>query len=178
MFLCYSCSMSSIDEKLQESSAQSQPLFFAILTPYRSLSPYGFLILLSILGFVSFLVGVIFFVNGAWPVAGFLGLDVVLVYLAFRMNYRSGKAYETVNLIDDELVVSRVLPSGKELSWRFNPYWVKVRAELQSNESVKLSLYSHEQTLVFGVFLLDEEKVELADALKEALFEYRGGARI
>ncbi|MGH1349826.1 MAG: DUF2244 domain-containing protein [Methyloligellaceae bacterium] len=170
--------MSIIDENLQETSEQSQPLFSAILTPYRSLSPKGFLILLSIFGAVSFIIGVVFFVNGAWPVVGFLGLDVFLVYLAFRMNYRAGKVYETVDLIGDELVVSRVSPSGKELYWRFNPYWVKVLVELQSNESVKLVLYSHEQTLEFGRFLLDEEKIQFAQALKDALFEYRGGVRV
>ena len=35
---------------------------------------------------------------GAWPVIGFFGLDVALIYLAFKLNYRSGRLYETIEL--------------------------------------------------------------------------------
>ena len=69
-------------------------IFSAILTPHRSLSATGFLLFMLVLGGISFAMGIMFLLLGAWPVFGFLGLDVLLVYWAFRSSYRSAKAYE------------------------------------------------------------------------------------
>ena len=33
----------------------------------------------------------VFLLAGAWPVFGFFGLDVLLVYWAFRLNYRRAR---------------------------------------------------------------------------------------
>ena len=66
--------------------------FRALLTPHRSLGPTGFLVLMAALAGISFVTGLVFYLAGAWPVMGFFGLDVALVYLAFRLNYRSGAA--------------------------------------------------------------------------------------
>ena len=65
-------------------------LFSAIITPHRSLSSTGFLIFMLCIGGISFAAGMVFLMLGAWPVFGFFGLDVALVYWAFRANYRSG----------------------------------------------------------------------------------------
>ena len=53
-------------------------LFSAIITPHRSLSGTGFLAVMALVGGFSFIGGMFFFLLGAWPVIGFLGLDVVL----------------------------------------------------------------------------------------------------
>ena len=49
-------------------------------------------------GAVSFVAGFVFLLIGAWPVFGFFGLDVVLIYLAFKLNYRAARLYETIDL--------------------------------------------------------------------------------
>ena len=67
-------------------------LFSAIVTPHRSLGSLGFLILMVAVGGISFAAGIAFLMMGAWPVFGFFGLDVFLVYLAFRANYRAAAA--------------------------------------------------------------------------------------
>ena len=77
--------------------------FDAVLRPHRSLSRSGFLILMLALGGVSFIAGMAFLLLGAWPVFGFLGLDVLLVYVAFKLNYRSGRLTEAVRLTDEQL---------------------------------------------------------------------------
>ncbi|HEY7298508.1 MAG TPA: DUF2244 domain-containing protein, partial [Xanthobacteraceae bacterium] len=69
-------------------------IFSAIITPHRSLGPTGFLVFMLVLGGASFASGMVFLMAGAWPVFGFFGLDVLLVYWAFRANYRSARAYE------------------------------------------------------------------------------------
>src|SRR3990170_6671037 len=100
---------------------QEQRAFRAILHPHRSLGPTGFLVLMSAIGVVSFVTGMVFLVMGAWPVLGFFGLDVALVYLAFRLNYRSGRLYETVDLTPAQLTVTRVHPSGRQEQFDCNP---------------------------------------------------------
>lgn len=157
---------------------ENQALFSAILTPYRSLGPSGFVILMSLVGIISFFAGLFFFLIGAWPVVGFLGLDVLLIYIAFKMNYRSGKLYETVDLVDDYLKVTRVLPSGKAKTWRFNAYWVRLDVQQAPGCPAILSLASHGNVLVFGQFLTDDEKYDFAKALQKALRDYRGGTKI
>ena len=56
--------------------------------PYRSLSKKNFRNLMIIVSIIFFSIGVFFWSLGAWPVFGFLGLDVLLLYLAFKINYK------------------------------------------------------------------------------------------
>ena len=107
--------------------AQAEPgAFRAVLAPYRSLGPTGFIVLMVALGTVSFVTGMLFLLMGAWPVLGFLGLDVALIYIAFKLNYRSGRLYETVELTPAKFSWTRVHPSGRREVFDCNPYWARV----------------------------------------------------
>ena len=152
--------------------------FHAVLRPYRSLGPAGFLILMLALGAVSFVTGVFFVVAGAWPVLGFFGLDVALVYIAFRLNYRSGRLYETVDLTPAQLTVTRVHPSGRQEQFDCNPYWARVRLREWPDGRTLLSIAAQGREHAFGRFLTDDERRDLASALREALLAARGGVRI
>ena len=92
---------------------QAETRFAAVLTPHRSLSPKGFAVLMALVCIVSFGTGLLFYLLGAWPVVGFMGLDVALIYIAFKLNYRAARLYETVDLTPGALTVTRVQPSGK-----------------------------------------------------------------
>src|SRR5712691_1655018 len=94
-------------------TAPDAPLFSAIITPHRSLSSIGFLVLMAAIGIVSFLAGILFLALGAWPVVGFFGLDVLLIYWAFRLNYRSARAYEQFTVTPSELTVRNVSQHGR-----------------------------------------------------------------
>src|SRR5678816_286311 len=111
---------------------QGQTRFSAVLTPHRSLGPKGFMVLMGAVCAVSFGTGLLFYLLGAWPVVGFMGLDVALIYTAFKLNYRAARLYETVDLTQTALTVTRVQPSGKEQVWSFNPYWVRLNLEAVS----------------------------------------------
>lgn len=152
--------------------------FSAVLRPYRSLSPRGFVILMACVGGVGFAAGMVFFMMGAWPVLGFFGLDVALVYVAFRLNYYAGRLHETVDLTDDSLTVTRVRPSGRRQSWSFHPYWVRIELTPRPGRASELSLSLHGRRLVFGAFLTEQEKSEIACALKDALIARKGGVRV
>lgn len=148
---------------------QQEPSFSALLTPHRSLPRTGFIVLMTLICVVSFGTGLMFFMIGAWPVLGFMGLDVALIYAAFKLNYRSGRLYETVDLTPEALTVTRVQPSGKAQSWSFNPYWVRIRLEERIGRSSELSLGSHGNRLVLASFLSDPEREDFARALGAAL---------
>ncbi|WP_088348432.1 MULTISPECIES: DUF2244 domain-containing protein [Rhodomicrobium] len=148
--------------------------FSAVLLPHRSLGRKGFITLMSVISGVSFLTGIAFYLKGAWPVFGFFGLDVLLVYGAFKLNYRAARLYETVELTDEQLTVTRIHPSGRAESWSFNPYWVRLELEEIDNAANRLSLRSHGRELRIGTFLSDDEKRGFAHALGAALYDVRG----
>jgi uncharacterized membrane protein len=153
-------------------------IFSAVLTPNRSLGPTGFLILMTAVGGTSFIAGMFFLLIGAWPVFGFFGLDAALVYVAFKLNYRSGRLYETLDLTPARLVLTRVHPSGRQERFDCNPYWARVNLREWPDGRTALSVVSRGTELAFGSFLTDDERRDLATALREALLAARGGARI
>jgi uncharacterized membrane protein len=150
-------------------TSEEQRRFSALLMPHRSLGPKGFMVLMSAVCAVSFGTGLLFYMIGAWPVMGFMGLDVALIYVAFKLNYRAARLYETVDLTPETLTVTRVQPSGKEQIWRFNPYWVRVKLEERLGRASELSLASHGSRLVIAAFLTDPEREDFAKALANAL---------
>lgn len=158
--------------------AQEASVFSAVLRPHRSLGPRGFIILMSILAAISFIAGVAFLSMGAWPVFGFFGLDVLLVYIAFRLNYRAGRLYETVEVTPHELTITRVHPSGRTERFACNPYWARVRLAQARDGRTDLRLHLRGKEMSFGRFLTDDERHDFARALTGALLRARGGARI
>jgi uncharacterized membrane protein len=152
--------------------SQERVHFDAVLQPHRSLGRTGFMLLMLALGGVSFVAGIAFLLLGAWPVFGFLGLDVLLVYVAFRLNYRSGRMTEAVRLTD-RLSVRRLHPNGRVQDWSFEPYWVRVEIDDPPQHWSQLTLSSHGRRLTIGAFLTVEERQELARALTQALRQWR-----
>lgn len=144
-----------------------------VLTPHRSLGPRGFAILMSAIGAVGFCGGLAFFLLGAWPIVGFFGLDVALIYWAFKASYRSGRAREVVRLTPRELTVERVAPSGKSRLWSFQPYWLRVALEERPGRASRLTLNSHGRAFAIGDFLTSDERDQVATALRFALAKCR-----
>ena len=140
-----------------------------VLRPHRSLGPRGFLILMTLYGGLSFLAGLYFLTLGAWPVFGFLGLDVLLIYVAFRINYGAGRETETIEIDADELTVTARNPSGRDLRQAFNPYWLQVNLVELAGGVSELRLLSKGRGVVVGHFLSDPERRELALALRAAI---------
>ncbi len=152
------------------------PIFSVVLTPHRSLGPTGFLIFMLVLGGVSFITGMVFFIAGAWPVLGFCGLDVLLVYWAFRANYRGARAYEEVTITPSELTVRKVSHRGRVREWTLNPLWVRLHRDVHAEFGIeRLFLVSRGRKLPIGSFLGAQEKETFAHALTAALGEAKRG---
>ncbi len=151
-------------------------IFSAVITPHRSLSPRGFLILMLCLGAVSFVSGVVFVSMGAWPVCGFFGLDVLLVYVAFRANFRAARAYEVVTITASELTVRKVSQRGGVREWTLNPLWVRLERIVHEEFGIeRLFLVSQGRRLSIAGCLGAHEKKSLAKALSAALGEAKRG---
>jgi uncharacterized membrane protein len=156
--------------------APEPTLFSAILTPHRSLNGVGFLAVMVAIGGLSFASGILFLVLGAWPVIGFLGLDVALVYWAFRVNYRAANAYEEVVVTSSELKLRKVSHHGKVAEWSFNPLWVKLDREVDEEYgTARLFLVSRGRKLPLAGFLTPGEKESFAAALGAAIGEAKRG---
>src|SRR6187455_454916 len=124
--------------------ATEPTLFSALLTPHRSLGGVGFIVLMSVIAVVSFAGGVAFYLIGAWPVGFFFGLDAVLIYFAFRVNYRAADAYEEVTVTPSELRVRKVTHQGKVSEWSLNPLWTRLDQEKHEDFGLmRLFLISH-----------------------------------
>jgi uncharacterized membrane protein len=152
------------------SDNELQPIFEAVITPHRSLGQTGFLVLMIAVGVVSFIGGVVFLAIGAWPVFGFFGLDALLLYWAFRINYRRAAAYEVVTVTPVELKVRKVTHRGLVREWVLNPLWVTLDKVTHEEYGIeRLFLVSGGKRLPIASYLGPDEKASFAKALSKAL---------
>lgn len=153
-------------------------LFEARIVPHRSLTPSGFRAVMAGVGLISLASSLPFVLLGAWPVAGFMGLDVALLYFAFRANFRAARAYEDIRVTPLELMLAKVTAAGTRAEWRFHPAWVRlIRKDHDEYGVLELSLHSRGQAIEVAKFLGPREKAGLATKLSRALSEARRGPR-
>jgi len=151
-------------------------LFSALLTPHRSLNRTGFLLLMAFLSLISFAAGMVFLMLGAWPVVGFFGLDILAVYLAFKINFRRAQGCEEIWVTPSQLRVRRVSHRGHAVEFVLNPLWVRLNKVAHEEFGIeKLYLVSRGNSVSIGSFLSPDEKASFANALMEALQAARRG---
>jgi uncharacterized membrane protein len=164
------------ESNVQTAEPAEPALFSALLTPHRSLTGVGFVVLMAVVAGVSFVGGIMFLIAGAWPVIGFLGLDVLLVFWAFRANYLAAAAYEEVTVTPSELRVKKVSARGEVAEWSLNPVWVRIERETHPEYGLlRLLLVSHGRKLPVAGFLGPTERDTFATALSDAIGEAKRG---
>ena len=153
-----------------EQLAPEPELFSALLTPHRSLNRTQFTVLMTFICAISFAAGVVFWRMGAWPVFGFFGLDALLIYWAFKINFRRGKATEEISVTPSELRVRRVSHRGHVVEWVLNPLWVQLDQKIHAEFGIeRLYLVSRGRRISVASFLGPDEKASFAKALMAAL---------
>jgi uncharacterized membrane protein len=157
----------------EDSDLAVRPFFERVLLPHRSLPSRNFRLLMGLLGLISLAAGIGFVSIGAWPVIGFFGLDVALVYLAFRLNYRSARQSEILRLAADAFTIERVGVRGERRIWQFQPFWLRIILEERADSSNRLLVASHGRSIAVGDFVPPATRRELAAALREALGRWR-----
>ncbi len=158
-------------------TADDITIFSARLTPHRSLSERGFFVLMVTVAAVSFAAGLVFLLLGAWPVFGFFGLDVLLIYWAFRANFRTARdVSEEITVTATSLTVRRTGPNGDVQQWTLNPLWTRIDSESDPEFGMhRLALVSRGENLAIAACLGPQEKRTFAAALRIALTEAKRG---
>jgi len=148
-------------------------VFDAVLYPNRSLPNAGFVAVMSVIIVANALFGAYFYAIGAWPVIGFWGLDVLLVWLAFKLSSRQGRLCERVRVSRSDIWVARVLPSGHESRWRMQPAWTQIRIDDPVRHESQIEVSTKGETLILGGFLSPGDRADFARALSRAVASVR-----
>ena len=143
----------------------------ATLTPHRSLPREGFVLLMSAIALLNFIGGLFFYAIGAWPVVGFMGLDVALIWWAFRASFASGRRAEQIEITPHELILRRLAERRPAQEQRFVRRWVRVELEEDRERELVGALYLRFRSsrTEIASFLGAEERLAFANALKTAL---------
>lgn len=153
-----------------DSAINSEPVFNAVLTPYRSLGRSGYRVLIGV-SLVFSLVNVGFFIiSGALPVAMFFGLDFLLLYGAFYLSYRSARAREEVSVSRVELKIRRISPSGRTATSLYNPFWARFQVDRHEEFGITgMAVTGQGRRTPVGNFLNPDDRESFAKAFTAAL---------
>ena len=95
---------------------------------------------------------------------------MALVYFAFKLNYRSARSREIIEVTRDDLMITRVSANGRRRSVaRMNPTWSRLEAREAPDGSVELALSSHGRSVTIARDLGSDERRSFAVSLGAAL---------
>jgi uncharacterized membrane protein len=154
-----------------------RPVFAAVIRPHRSLGARGFRTVMTLCCLATIVASTPFVVLGFWPVAGFFGLDLLALFIAFRVNFRAVSSFEEVVLTPIELLIRRVSHRGVAREWRLNPLWTRLSREQEDDEFglLRLALHSRGERIVIAGALSPGERESFAEAFGRALADVKRG---
>lgn len=141
----------------------------AIVEPPSSLSPRGFDRVMLALGCVSFFMGCVFILVKAYPVAGFMGLEVLLLWLVFRASMRSQQARTYLRITAETVDLRKVDAKGRERLARMPAYFARVEFDRGASGPRSLRLAHSGRRYAIGEHLTQRERESLARRLDQAL---------
>lgn len=151
-------------------SPADEPIFQALLVPHRSLGHTGFLLVISAFAGAWLATGAIFLAYGAWPVLGFFGLDLALLYGAFHYNFREAKRREEIRISRTCLEIRQIAPSGKATLHCFNPFWTRFDVTRKPEAGIiRMAVACRGAAVTIGGFLHREDRENFANAFSRAL---------
>ena len=140
--------------------------------PSQSLGKTGFRILMLVLILPALLIGMYFYFRGAWPVAGFLGLELLLIYVAFKISFISNRVSEHIILDEKILKICYHKQSKIVKTINLEPTWLKV--QLNNNPKPdRLALTSHGKENIIGKYLSTEDRTIVAEKIKSSLHTWK-----
>ena len=139
------------------------------LEPSKSLRPEGANLILVILGGFGLVISGSFMVFGAWPVFGFMALDVLLIYTAFQAQYRRSNRGQEITISNDKIKIKYFKGGVCVKTILLNKYWAKLEQFNCFNRRSKLMFSSHGKFSEIGEFLSLKEKQKLVADLKPFL---------
>lgn len=141
----------------------------AVLTPNRSLSQKGFLIAMSAIAITFFMTGLMFWSMGALPILGFMGLDVLAIWLAFRISFRRQREETRVTVTARAICLHHRDAKGKEKRAEVPAAFARVELAEPTGPADWLRIEHGRTAWVIGRFLTPDERQAFAAALRAAL---------
>jgi uncharacterized membrane protein len=145
----------------------------AVITPHRSLSERGFIILIAIVTIANCISAAVFVHMGAVFVPFFLGIDVIAVIVAFSASFRAARRVERVQVTAREIVVTHETPHWRKVVWESPTAFTRVSVEEEDGRNVGLRLALSGKQVPVAQALSPRERAEFAVALKQAISEAR-----
>ncbi|MBT3205911.1 MAG: DUF2244 domain-containing protein [Gammaproteobacteria bacterium] len=141
-----------------------------LIRPNRSMTAKGMTLFVIFVGLAVFLIAIRFVLLGAWVILPFAILEVALLAAGFWLYERASRYRETVQLSRKNILITQESVKGRE-SWQFNPHWVQVVLSLDPDDWYPSQLFirSHGEQVEIGTCLTNQEREELAKALKQAM---------
>ena len=145
----------------------------ACLRPNRSLSPKAYLLVMLLIISISFIAGILFVSMGAFPVLGFFGLDALLIWLAFRSNFRALKQETHVRVSAETIDLSHHRPGQKSVHVVLPTCFTRLELSQAPRRPSELRLSYRDQSWVIGRFLTPSERRDFRQALESAILQAR-----
>ncbi|MGA0605946.1 DUF2244 domain-containing protein [Phenylobacterium sp. VNQ135] len=149
----------------------------AVITPNRSLSERGFVVLISIITLANVASAAVFVAMGAHWVPIFLGIDLAAVIVAFLISYRQARNVERVQVSPHQVVVTYETPKWSRIVWESPTAFTRVNVERDAEDgqvvALRLALSGRETPV--AVALSPRERAEFARALEDAIWRARRG---
>ena len=145
----------------------------AVITPNRSLSQRGFVILIAVITGVNALTALIFLRMGATLVPIFLGLDVAAITVAFLVSFQAARQVERVQVTAHEVRVLRQTPRAQAVVWTSPTAFTRVGVEVEDEETVGVKLMLSGKVAKVAAALSPRERADFARALESAIWRAR-----
>ena len=142
----------------------------AVLWHSRSLSPTGFRWMMTLIGAWSLALASVFFVVGAYPVAGFLGGEILLLYICFKRVIRSRSVRTHVRVTSRAVEIDYVDDAERVRSKRI-PAPLRSVEIIDAGRAGVLRIRGPNDEAAIGDCLTDSERRDLARRLRLALRE-------
>lgn len=145
----------------------------AVITPHRSLSERGFIILIAFVTFANCCSAAVFVHMGAVFVPFFLGLDVLAIIVAFMVSFRAARRIERVTITARDVVVTHETPSWRRVVWESPTTFTRVSVQKEEDRTVGVRLALSGRQVDVAQALSPRERGEFAEALQQAIWEAR-----
>ena len=152
------------------------PFFMdAVITPNRSLSRKGFIILISVMTAINAVTAFGFYAIGAAPIPFFLGFDLLAVVVAFAVSRRAGTDERIQVTAEEVRVLMRSREGDEKIVWTSPTAFTQVDLAGDAGDATDLSLRLSGRRLPVAKTLSRPERLAFAQALHDAIRRARNG---
>ena len=142
--------------------------FEILLKPNSSLTGAARVFFLGSIFFICSVIGIGFFLAGGTMILPFAGLEIILVYLAFRLSFNWSNQRQII-ILSKEHVEVRVDGLKEFFTWKEFRSFATFNITKKNSEDHDLSFRSKGKEIVIGSFLNGEDKLFLREEISRII---------